>query len=154
MVRPEDVMVPLQTSTQLTPVDRYSMPSDGYESGCVCTELSAGSERSISMLSLSMLLCIWCFTRNSICNGARCTYPSAISMQLQHNRSRLPLPWCGGAFFENQSLARFGRTLYRRWYSSYSRELRLEKQVEATSDLGDLRLLPSVAYARNELVRV
>jgi hypothetical protein len=54
IVGPEKIMVQIQNTTLLTPVKRYSMPS--YELGCVCTDLSAGSELSILMLSLSMLL--------------------------------------------------------------------------------------------------
>ena len=67
---------------------KYSMRSDGDELAFVCTDLSAGSELSISMLSHSRLLSTWCFTRNSICIGARCTYPSAILMQLQVKEHR------------------------------------------------------------------
>ena len=154
MVRREKIMVHIQNRTPLPMVNRSSMPSDRYGSGSVCTGLSAGSGLSISMLSLSMLLYTWRFTRDSICNGVRCTYPSVISMKLQHHRSGLRLRRCGVATIENQGSIRFGRVLYCRWYPFYIREVRLEKQMEAVSDIEDLRLLPSVPYARNELVRV
>jgi hypothetical protein len=96
MVLPENIMVQIQGTALLTPVNRSSMPSDRYDLGCVCTDLSAGLETSILMLSLSMLLHTWYFTRNSICNGARCTYPSAISMQLQveEHRNKQDLNHC------------------------------------------------------------